>query len=315
MIPVLTPTSMEKRICPACSGSPRFQSYRYRLREDIDVYQCLECRSIYAIHDIRDYHLFAHKHQEISSYSSHYTQALELKEAMASNSGHESIYSFYEKNKKYREALKLICSRSNRSGLRVLEIGCSSGHFIGALRHLNIEAFGIDISRDAVEFASKTFGDFFFDTNTDSLFSVPGFDVIIMVGTIGCVENPSEFVRNALRLLNPKGILFFNVPTSSFIEASPWKWPDTYPPDLNILFSESFWKEFFDASELGVRFSSNTTYVTRMSLLRSALKSLVHLNLISCFVYLMAFGRHVLCKAIPEPYGTYVFLERVDRQT
>jgi 2-polyprenyl-3-methyl-5-hydroxy-6-metoxy-1,4-benzoquinol methylase len=117
--------------------------------------------------------------------------------------------------------------RRFRSGGKVLDIGCSVGHFASQLRAAGFDAHGSDISAYACGKAAETLG-------ADRVFAGPvesfaerleqTLDVVTMMDVIehfGDVNGPLTAIR---RILKPGGILFLRTPTlsSPFHRVAEW---------------------------------------------------------------------------------------------
>jgi 2-polyprenyl-3-methyl-5-hydroxy-6-metoxy-1,4-benzoquinol methylase len=101
---------------------------------------------------------------------------------------------------------------------RVLDIGCGLGNFVVALdrKFPNIEAWGIDIAPNMVEFIKENYGiknvyaadlkDFLKRTD------LPKFDAITMFELIEHVESPNELLQDIKKLLAPGGYVIISTP-------------------------------------------------------------------------------------------------------
>lgn len=99
-------------------------------------------------------------------------------------------------------------------GSKVLEIGCAKGKFLKLLTDGGFDAFGIDISDDAVEESKRNSGctkvtkEDFVQNNFDDNF----FDAIYLGHVLEHFKNPSEVVSECKRALRPNGLLIIEVP-------------------------------------------------------------------------------------------------------
>jgi 2-polyprenyl-3-methyl-5-hydroxy-6-metoxy-1,4-benzoquinol methylase len=97
---------------------------------------------------------------------------------------------------------------------RLLEIGCSLGHFIRAAQDKGWESYGIDLSEPAVDYARKQLEltrvscgeaeDFYFPDEY--------FDVIVLYHTLEHLESPSKTLQYLRKIIKPRGILVIEVP-------------------------------------------------------------------------------------------------------
>lgn len=104
-----------------------------------------------------------------------------------------------------------------RSGLKILEVGCSYGYFTHALRELGHDVYGIDVSKDAIDFAKREFGNFY------GMDARGMYDVIISIECIEHVENPLEFIEKYMGMLNPGGSLVLTTPNLEFYFKVFWQ--------------------------------------------------------------------------------------------
>jgi 2-polyprenyl-3-methyl-5-hydroxy-6-metoxy-1,4-benzoquinol methylase len=108
-------------------------------------------------------------------------------------------------------------------GGRVLDIGCSTGVFAGALKEAGFDVLGSDISPDACAEAARTLGE-------DHVFCGPveaiadqlegSLDAITMMDVIEHFADVVSPLKAMHRMLRPGGILFLRTPTLR----SPFYW-------------------------------------------------------------------------------------------
>ena len=98
------------------------------------------------------------------------------------------------------------------SGRRLLDVGCGEGQVVKAALEAGWDAFGIDLSKSAIEICKSKFSlpcesiDMFSDQ-----LSGP-FDIVIMSEFIEHVPRPSRFFQRARQLLCPGGYLYITTP-------------------------------------------------------------------------------------------------------
>ena len=106
-------------------------------------------------------------------------------------------------------ALKPYLSESSK----VLEIGCSSGHFLYHVKKLVGEVVGVDYDKEAAKYAAeqcscKTYsGDF-----NQIKFEPEYFDVVCTIQTLEHVQDPITFMRDLKKLVKKDGLIFVEVP-------------------------------------------------------------------------------------------------------
>lgn len=110
--------------------------------------------------------------------------------------------------------------------LRYLDVGCGFGGFLVAFSRLGMNVTGFEIDPERVMLASANCNDFGLggsvvegdildDTFTKSL---DKFDAITMIDVIEHVLDVPKALRNAVRLLNPGGVLLLEIPNRHSIE-------------------------------------------------------------------------------------------------
>lgn len=98
--------------------------------------------------------------------------------------------------------------------MRVLEVGCSTGHFLYAIRPFVKEVAGIELNKAHAAFARKKLGE---GTVTEkpidkSGFPLHYFDIICAYQVLEHIEKPREFLAAFLPYLKKNGRIFIEVP-------------------------------------------------------------------------------------------------------
>lgn len=287
--------------CPVCNSGYECLEPLPAISLCIKRFTCRNCKSIFADHGYVEAHQDLHSSRATSPYSSHYSVARKVRWLIEAGNLDE-VQNIFLRSFKYKFALEYI--KSLPANITILEVGASSGQFVGFLRALGYEAYGSDISQDAITNASDMFGDYFFLQSELSL-QKQSFDLVVLIGTIGCVDSPSDFMKSLIDLgcQNRKTIIF-NAPSAHYIDVTGLKWPDTLPPDLNILFHEDFWVRYFAESEFSNSFSQDVLFLSNSFLARLVfsycrrLSFAQALNFLLIFFYSVFFG-----KKVPHPYG------------
>ncbi len=119
-----------------------------------------------------------------------------------------------------------FAARHCRSG-RVLDIACGVGYgsrLLGDLLGDDAHVLGVDLSHDAIGYASEHYGDArvsFQQSDAMDFRSDEPFDSIVSLETIEHLPDPAGFVDNVLRLLRPGGTFIASVPTTPSVDANP----------------------------------------------------------------------------------------------
>lgn len=111
--------------------------------------------------------------------------------------------------------------KAPRKKKRLLDIGSGAGDFPEAIKHYlpNLDVYGVDISRKAINFAKKTYPNInFFVADAAKLpFRSGFFDYVSCFDVIEHVEDPDKTVREIGRILKKGGIFHTFIPTEGNI--------------------------------------------------------------------------------------------------
>ena len=96
---------------------------------------------------------------------------------------------------------------------KLLDVGCSTGSFIGSIKNYIKEAVGTDIDLGAAKFAHeitgcKTFGGKF----DESIFNQEYFDIVTSTHVLEHTFDPLSFLNTIYYYLKPGGIVYIEVP-------------------------------------------------------------------------------------------------------
>lgn len=130
--------------------------------------------------------------------------------------------------------------RSLPRGARVLEVGSGLGYLTYALRSAGYDACGVDLSAEAVEAATRSFGphyrveDALAPTNPNE----EPWDAVVLTEVLEHLDDPSGFLAGLRPRLKPNGILVVTTPNRSY--APEWTvWATELPPVHRTWISES----------------------------------------------------------------------------
>jgi len=128
---------------------------------------------------------------------------------------------------------------------RILEIGCSAGYYLFALKNLGYEVYGTEFSSDAISLAKEWFDvDVFLSEFPPDKFK-GYFDVIIIHHVIEHVIEPKLFLKSSAEFLSEGGIAIVQTPNFNSFGMKLFKenYPVLCPPGhLNFFTTESLEK-------------------------------------------------------------------------
>lgn len=96
---------------------------------------------------------------------------------------------------------------------KLLDIGCLFGGLLLAARAKGYEVSGVEVSHQAVEYASKKFGlNIFGGTIFEANFPGSAFDIITMTDVLDHVPKPLMVLQEVHRILKPGGVALIQAP-------------------------------------------------------------------------------------------------------
>ena len=117
--------------------------------------------------------------------------------------------------------------------IRLLEIGCSKGHLLDAVKtDKQIIATGIDLDEPSLDYAKSKGHKVFMGTVEALKFPDESFDAIVAIHVMEHLYNPVKTLAEIKRILSGGGILFSIVPCVTHIKArvAGIKWKYYSPP-------------------------------------------------------------------------------------
>lgn len=99
-----------------------------------------------------------------------------------------------------------------QKGQKILEIGCSSGFMLSALKEKGVDVFGIELSGGFIDYVRSKDIEVF--STLEQLLEKHDikFDLIIHYFVLEHIRNPVEFIAQYMDLLNARGKMIFDVP-------------------------------------------------------------------------------------------------------
>jgi SAM-dependent methyltransferase len=120
---------------------------------------------------------------------------------------------------RWKNQVKLI-SRHKPSGGAILDMGCSSGGFLGTMKSSAWKLYGIEMEESTAERARATTGaEVFVGDAIGAPFGPASFDVITCFDVLEHVYSPRQFLTKVLQWLKPGGIFYAMMPNIASWEA------------------------------------------------------------------------------------------------
>ena len=100
-----------------------------------------------------------------------------------------------------------------KPSFRVMDIGCSTGQFLYAIKDHVREAVGLEINREEARFAHEELGfRIYTEPLADADIPAEHFDLVTLFHVLEHIDDPIALLKTALRYLKPDGYLCLEVP-------------------------------------------------------------------------------------------------------
>jgi SAM-dependent methyltransferase len=196
--------------CRFCNAEPSLQSIKGKFvfggTSEQHFWKCDACKIIYLFPPLS-------KEEELAFYKK------EFEKYMEKRTGQDKDWSSAEKHfisnqREVRRRMPFLESYLTERQ-KILEIGCSSGFMLSALRDKGIDVYGLDPSEGFIEYV-KSKGIHVYK-NLEELIENHDlvFDLIIHYYVLEHIRNPVGFIRQYMGLLNDTGKMIFEVPCAT----------------------------------------------------------------------------------------------------
>ena len=126
---------------------------------------------------------------------------------------HRAIMAGGEKSAPSRWQRQRDVIARHKKGGAILDIGCSSGAFLGTMKGGSWKLYGIDMEASTAEKARAATGaEVFVGDVLDAPFPAESFDVITGFDLLEHVYHPRQFLAKVLEWLKPGGIFYAGRP-------------------------------------------------------------------------------------------------------
>jgi ubiquinone/menaquinone biosynthesis C-methylase UbiE len=142
-----------------------------------------------------------------------------------------------------------------KTGRKLLDVGCGTGHLLKAAEQRGLETYGIDISDEAVKVAKRVSpnSEIMLGKGEDLTFSDNYFDYVTYIGSLEHFLNVNKGIKEMIRVAKNDAFFCIVVPNTNFLF---WKFKSTKgtdQQDINeTLLSLKQWKNIFNNEGLEI---------------------------------------------------------------
>lgn len=185
----------EMRPCPFCNSKQYIVKY---IEEQFLIVRCKKCSLVY----------LGNPPDEFGIYEDYYDKSAPEKDEYSESSNEPRYAELYSINNQ-----RIAVIKSMRPGGSLLDIGCGRGMFVKTARDEGYEAYGIDISERAVQYAIQQF-DVNAKVTTLSEMTRTGkrFDIITLWHVLEHFPDPVVELKRVRSILTEGGLVFVEVP-------------------------------------------------------------------------------------------------------
>lgn len=197
-----TPNSQDGVVCPICgqSGAQQWLRAPDRLHGRHEFYRLLRCSDCSLV--------WLGNAPSAAEMHHHYTEAYHR---LISGAGENSP-------DRWRDRIQTL-KRHKHSGA-MLDLGCSSGGFLGFFQDESWKLYGIEMSAECAKRAeARTGAHVFVGDILDAPFSPESFDVITCFDVLEHLYEPRQVMKKVAEWLKPGGVFYVQVPNIDSAEA------------------------------------------------------------------------------------------------
>jgi ubiquinone/menaquinone biosynthesis C-methylase UbiE len=190
-----------KVACPVCSGSKvKLVTQRLRFNKKADIYQCAACELVFLDPQSFQFPKDFYEKEYHQTYLTH----------IEPDALNPDVY--FEKMLKTNQTWSKMFREMLTGQEVVLDVGCSTGHFIHLVQDKTKKMYGHELSEKEVEFCRNIKK---LDVSNEPLekrFKEGTFDYITMIFVLEHIEKPKEFLAYLKKFLKPTGKFLILVP-------------------------------------------------------------------------------------------------------
>ena len=245
--------------CPICKSKKIIKIHSkftgYIMGKDYDIFNCVKCNtqfiSIQNL-DTKIYDIIYAQKNTLGYYGRYYKYAQEVK-------NYKNPLKFLSKKESgYYLVYQLL--KKNRKKLKILEVGCGYGYLTYSLNHIGHHTIGIDISKNAIQYAKSSFGNYFYLASPDNFNTNEKFDLIIATELIEHLLSPMKFISFCINLLNDGGKIVLTTPNRDYLSKKAI-WVTDLPPVHVVWLSKKSFKFIAKQNNLNCDFVSFSKYI------------------------------------------------------
>jgi SAM-dependent methyltransferase len=226
--------------------------------------------------ELRNFHFFRCQNCQLLFVHPAYDAREIYDETYFKGGSHGFGFSNYEIDKiassKYlTKLLKWALRESKGESQRLLDVGAANGFFLTICNNEGIEAEGVEISQEAVNWAEKL-GRKVTCSTIEDFKTYRKYEIISALDVLEHISRPVEFIQSIRELLAEKGIFLINVPYEGSLSAklAGKKWHALLPPEHWFYFNKRSIRHLLESNGfevIGTRtisksFSASYVYLT-----------------------------------------------------
>lgn len=216
-------------ICPLCNSSKceiLYKNYTgYIEGTAYDIISCQECKTHFIDPSKVDTLVYdkIYSETDISGYNRYYNYALKIK-----NQKNPLKYLAY-KEETYFPIYKYL---NDKKKLEILEIGSGYGYTTYAMIKAGHNVTGVDISKNAVNFANTNLGNQYICSQIEEFASDKKYDLIVATELLEHLSDPEILIKKSKSLLKNNGTLLITTPNKDYADVINPKaiWQSDLPP-------------------------------------------------------------------------------------
>ena len=221
-----TKAQLETVPCALCGGA---RTRPFSRKYGLDIVKCRECGLVYCNPRVPI-------EEADRRYNTEYFQNEYLPAVIPPNGPEDGAFL----DDRYKAPLALLAH--GRPPGRLVEIGTGAGFFLKAAVRAGFDAYGLDLSADAAEYARKTLGLRVIEAPAEEMPFEPGyFSAAAMFEVIEHLRDPMSVLLAARRALATGGRLVVSTPNIDALSryALGWQWAMLNPCEHLYYFSET----------------------------------------------------------------------------